>query len=344
MKKLSFALLAATAALLSTPAFAAPQISPQSIIVNPVPAEVGVSVWTDRDPGGNGNPTYRPGERIRLYVRTTQDAYVYLFNVDPNGKVDLILPNRYSGGDNFVRAGVTKMFPPENAGFTFDIAAPYGENKVLALASRTPLNIDDIARFQNDQAGGFAQVTVSTQTGLAQALSIVVNPVPQNSWITDTARYTVAPGGRPVAQTGSIRVESSPAGADVYLDGRLIGRTPLNIENVAVGRHDLRVVMSGYSEYRTSVDVGRNSTQTLRATLSRGSVNQGTGSLSVTSNVDRAEIFLNDRRAGRVPTTFRNLNPGIYRVRVTAPGYRDFYTTVEIRPGETSDLRVTLRR
>ncbi|MBB6098195.1 hypothetical protein HNR42_001620 [Deinobacterium chartae] len=170
------------------------RISPQSIIVNPTPpapSELGVRVWTDRDSSGNGNPGYRPGERIRLYVSTTRDAYVYLFNVDPSGNVDMVLPNRYSGGGNFVRAGTTAVFPAANAGFTFDIAAPYGQNKVLALASKTPLNMDEVARFQSGQTSGFAQSQVKGQSGLAQALSIVVNPVPQNSWITDTARYTV---------------------------------------------------------------------------------------------------------------------------------------------------------
>ena len=178
-------------ALLVTTAFAAPKITPQSIVVNPVPANVAVNVWTDRDASGQGTPNYAVGDKIRLYTSVSQDAYVYLFNVNPDGSIDQILPNRL-GGDNFVRAGSVKVFPDSGSNFTFDIAAPYGVNKVLALASQSQLNIDQISSFT---AGGqFAKVNVQGQQQLAQALSIVVNPIPQNSWITDTAQYNVVPG------------------------------------------------------------------------------------------------------------------------------------------------------
>ncbi|MBB6099098.1 hypothetical protein HNR42_002534 [Deinobacterium chartae] len=241
-------LLAGLLMLGAAPAFAAPQISPQSIIVNPIPAQVGVSVWTDKDPSGTRTPDYYPGERIRLYVSTTRDAYVYLFNVDPNGQVDLILPNRYSGGDNFVRGGTTKVFPPSNAGFTFDIATPYGVNKVLALASTTPLNLDDIARFRSGQNSGFAEVTVRTQTGLAQALSIVVNPIPQNSWITDTAYYNVAggnvynPAPDPYYPPQPDPYYPDPYYPDPYYDGYVVSHLGLRLYPGArlVERNDTR--------------------------------------------------------------------------------------------------------
>ena len=97
-------------AALAAPAGAAPTISAQSIIVNPLPSTVNVRVWTDRDSSGAATPDYAPGEKIRLYTSVAQDAYVYLFNVDPNGQVDLILPNKYQGGANFLKAGAVKVF------------------------------------------------------------------------------------------------------------------------------------------------------------------------------------------------------------------------------------------
>ncbi|GGM13102.1 DUF4384 domain-containing protein [Deinococcus aerophilus] len=171
---------------------AAPQISAQSIIVNPVPGDLKVRVWTDRDVSGQKIPAYTPGDRIRLYASVSQDAYVYLFNVDPSGQVDLILPNRYQGGANFVKANAVKVFPAAGDPFTFDIAAPYGVNKVLALASKTPLKLDQIATFKA-QNNSFADVQVKGQQGLAQALSIVVTPVAQNTWHSATAYYQVTP-------------------------------------------------------------------------------------------------------------------------------------------------------
>ncbi|RTR29865.1 DUF4384 domain-containing protein [Deinococcus radiophilus] len=192
MKKTMTFLTAVLGATALTTAAAGPQLSAQSIIVNPIPTPLTVQVWTDRDTSGARTPNYYVNDKIRLFTKTNENAYVYLFNVDPNGKVDLILPNNLQSGGNYLRAGETRVFPSASDNFTFDIAAPYGVNKVLALASRTQLNLNQLANFQTQS--GFANVNVSGQNNLAQALSIVVNPLPQNTWITDTALYNVARG------------------------------------------------------------------------------------------------------------------------------------------------------
>ena len=183
-------LTAATLLLGLSVASASPKISAQSIIVNPIEPTLNVNVWVDRDQSGRGTPDYLIGDRIRVYTSVNNDAYVYLFNVNPDGSVDQILPNRYASGGNFVKANTVKVFPGPSDSFTFDIAGPYGLNKVLALASRTPLNLSQVSQFKSGQA--FATVNVRGQENFAQALSIVVNPIPQDSWVTDTAYYNVA--------------------------------------------------------------------------------------------------------------------------------------------------------
>ncbi|WP_034346334.1 DUF4384 domain-containing protein [Deinococcus misasensis] len=186
MKKHTLVLGTVALSLLTT-ALAAPMISPQRIIVNPLPTELKVDVWVDKS---GTSPDYRPGENIKIYTKTSQDAYIYLFNVDASGHVDMILPNKYAGGGNFVKANTTKVFPDAKDQFTFEIAAPYGLNKVLALASKTQLDLNTLARFESQQSG-FADVNASGQKQLAQKLSIIVKPIPQDNWITDTAFYDV---------------------------------------------------------------------------------------------------------------------------------------------------------
>jgi len=170
-----------------------PKITSQSIIVNPVVSPLKVNVWTAKDTTGAKIPTYVAGDRIVLNVKTTQDAYVYLFNVDQKGNVNLILPNKFDSGSNFISANTTKSFPGKDDKFTFDIAGPAGLNKVLALASTEELNLDDIAQFKEDQKTGFATVTVTGgQAGLAQALSIIVTPLASKDWVTDVAQYQIS--------------------------------------------------------------------------------------------------------------------------------------------------------
>lgn len=118
MRKLLLAVLGLGAAL-------AQEINPQGIIVNPVPTDLEVQVWVDKDPAKRGNAVYRIGESIYIYVRVNQDAYVYLFNINADGRIDPILPNPYER-DNFLRAGRPGVFPRRGPATATPSPAPRG--------------------------------------------------------------------------------------------------------------------------------------------------------------------------------------------------------------------------
>lgn len=197
--------------------------------MNPVQTPLDVQVWTDRDTSGAKTPNYYVGNKIRLFTKTNENAYVYLFNVDPSGKVDLILPNNMQSGGNYLQAGETRVFPSNGDPFTFDIAAPYGINKVLALASREKLNMNQLADFQSQNT--FATVNVSGQQQLAQALSIVVNPIRQTNWTTDTAFYNVARGTQAPAPTQAARVPAPNFNLSVWRTSFSAGNTLENVHS-----------------------------------------------------------------------------------------------------------------
>jgi hypothetical protein len=66
---------------------------------------------------------------------------------------------------------------------------------------------------------------------------------------------------------GSLLVESEPAGASVYIDGRLAGQTPLTLQAIAAGAHRVRVVRLGYLENSRLVTVRAGTRGTLRMRL-----------------------------------------------------------------------------
>ncbi len=258
-------------------AFAAPLISAQSIIVNPIDDGLTVKVWTDRDTGGNSTPDYRVGERIRLYAKVNEDAYIYLFNVDPAGKIDMILPNRLQGGASFMRANETKSFPANGAKFFYTVGddGGYGINKVLAVVSKNQLNLNDIARFKNNQAQ-FADVQVSGQNNLAQALSIVVNPIPSEEWYSDTALYNVvsrtgnAPsnpntGGQASNAMGSVVITTNIPNAEVFVADRRAGRGSITVSDLAAGSYKITVKARGYADYVINVTVSGGKSVTVTA-------------------------------------------------------------------------------
>jgi len=331
MKKL---LTLGTLALVSGALAQTPRISPQSIIVNPTPTELAVKVWTDKDTSGQNVPNYRVGEKIRLYTSVNQDAYVYLFNVNPDGTIDQILPNRYASGGNFLKANAVKQFPAEGDNFTFDVGGPAGLNKVLALASKTQLNLDQISQFKAETQG-FATVSVRGQQGFAQALSIIVNPVPANSWTTDVAFYNTVTAT--AARTGAVTVTAN-TDATVYINGRQVGAAGSTFANLAPGTYTIRVTAPGFTEYTTSVSVRAGSTVVVPATLQQARVN-----LSIRSNVEGAAVFINGRQAGviRNGALSVSLDRDDYEIVVVAPGYRANVTSVQVQNGGTITLNLT---
>lgn len=59
----------------------------------------------------------------------------------------------------------------------------------------------------------------------------------------------------PVVEPATIRFDSRPPGATVYLDEVRLGVTPLTIDMVTPGTHQVRMEMLGHDTWRTSVTV-----------------------------------------------------------------------------------------
>lgn len=324
--------------LLVSPAWAQSQdgvvFSPQSIVVNPRPG-FEVDVFLEK---GNGDiPTYQIGEAIRIGVEVSEDAYVYLFNVRPNGEIHQLLPNRFddSGRNNRVRAGQTRYFPASNARYTFNAEAPRGLDKVIAVASRTELDTRELARFEEDPNFATSQ---QGEEGFAQSLSIVVRPIEQNDWVTDTALLYV--GNRPQqAAYGTLQVRSNPQDAQVFVDGEFVGYTPVNF-GTRPGRHEVRVERSGYDDYRESVNVRPGRTTSVEARLSQV---RRTGSVSFESEPRNAEVHVDGRFVGTTPTGSVSLEAGSYEARFRRDGYQDAFVSFDVRAGGSQTVNARLR-
>jgi hypothetical protein len=228
-----FTLFVVVLALAFTTASAQPRItvSPQSIVINPVPT-FSVEVFTDKDSSGSGTPSYQIGEAISIGVRVSEAAYVYVFNVRSTGEVIQILPNRYDqdGQNNYLQAGETKYFPPRGARYAFNVDGPNGLDKVIAVASRSQLDTRQLADFTG--TGNFATSDIG-QDGFAQTFSIVVTPIPQEDWVTDTALFYVGsqtvtsttPAPQPTPQPGTVLFNNPyllayPGSSITYIDGQ----------------------------------------------------------------------------------------------------------------------------
>lgn len=382
------------------------RFEPRAIVVNPSP-DFGVTVFVDKS---GEVPSYRVGEEIRVSVRVDRDAYVYLYSLEPDGTVTQILPNRFTS-QNRLSAGETRTFPPSGAGYVFNVDPPTGLSKVVAVASTRQLDTVELARFESGRA--FATSDIG-ERGFQRAFRIVVNPVPQSGWVTATTYYevvgsggggndtaaqatlsidsdprgaevyvdgryvgttplraSVEPGNRTVRlerdgyrswersfrlspretlsidadleavpRTGTVRFESTPSGADVFVDGRFLGTTPIAAREYRPGRYDVGFELDGYLPGRTTFRVEAGERRTVSATLE-----PRLGGIEVIGNVGGARVFLDGREVGRLASgsgvlTIDELQPGVRELTLVAPGYETVVTTVEVEAGSMSQIRL----
>jgi hypothetical protein len=72
-----------------------------------------------------------------------------------------------------------------------------------------------------------------------------------------------------VAETGTLLVESRPPGATVFMDGRAVGRTPLNVPDVKAGDHGVRLELAGHRQWTTSIKVVGGTPNRIGASLEK---------------------------------------------------------------------------
>ncbi len=137
-------------------------------------------------------------------------------------------------------------------------------------------------------------------------------------------------------------VDSTPRGADVFLDGAATGQTtPATIPGVTLGNHVLRLAKAGYAEWVETIAV-QHDPETVSRTLAALP-----GGLTLRSAPEGARITLDGRDSGRfTPATFTGLAAGAHTYRLTKPGYLPVPGAVSVPPGLTVavDVNLNLRR
>ena len=106
-----------------------------AVLTEPVTGDFAVDIWTDR-------MQYAVGEEITFYCRASRDCYVTLIDIGPTGTITILFPNRYVQV-NKIEANKTYTIPAAHYGFSFVAQPPGGLERVKAVASLTPIDVDD---------------------------------------------------------------------------------------------------------------------------------------------------------------------------------------------------------
>jgi len=139
---------------------------------------------------------------------------------------------------------------------------------------------------------------------------------------------------------GSIEINSTPTDADVFLDDSTTGlATDCILEEVSEGEHTIKLVLTGYSDWDTTVTVERNDALTIAAVLSTA-----TGNIEVNSDPKGAAIWLDGDSTGHVTDfVLVDVTAGSHVIKLTKEGYADWVDTVTVIEDQTTVVGAELQ-
>ena len=151
-----------------------------------------INVSTDRS-------SYSVGDEIRVQFNTNQDGYVYIYDVDAQGRVQILYPSSESG-NAFLRAGSYDLTNLLGVG-RLTITEPTGTEDVHAILASRSLNLG----LSGAQSGAY-----NDPNSFRSALSSRINSqFPTPDWAWDAASFQVGPS-QPTNRAPTARFSYSP--------------------------------------------------------------------------------------------------------------------------------------
>ncbi len=219
-------------------------VAPMGIIATPPDSELDVRIWVDKG-------AYAIGEAITINYSVNKPAYVYIWDIQPDGVANQLFPYPSSGSpNNFVQAGDHTLAPPPGSS-GWVVAPPTGTEYLQILATTSPVQ-------------PFAYMTPDPQAfqQSIEAQILGVLPADQRSW--GFTSFEIVSESPPTY--GRVTVNSTPGGALIRIDGEYAGYTPRTMF-VEEGFHRFSVSKSGYQEWNAAVFVIGGLTRTIHVDL-----------------------------------------------------------------------------
>ena len=132
-------------------------------------------------------------------------------------------------------------------------------------------------------------------------------------------------------------VNTIPRGANVTVNGRYRGQSPLTLSLTPDVDYDIGLSKAGYGVTRRSLRLESNASESITVDLSAR-----LGTLTVVVQPEDATVYVDGRARGRGKTTVR-LSSAPHSVEVRRPGYLSWKRTVTPRPGYPQTLTASLR-
>ena len=141
-----------------------------------------------------------------------------------------------------------------------------------------------------------------------------------------------------VVSRASVTVRTEPADAEVFVDDRSVGRTPLDLTDLLAGDYRLTLSHPLYEDVTVQETLTSGETALVERTLVRA-----TGALTIASEPPGAWIEVAGELVGTTPTTLDGLPTGDLTLTLGAEDYHNEEVAAVVRKDATAEIAVLLR-
>lgn len=132
-------------------------------------------------------------------------------------------------------------------------------------------------------------------------------------------------------------VSSIPEGATVYLNDKVIGKTPLDTKNINPGSFTLKISYPQYIPYTEEITIEKGKTVRRDIVLLKSETY-----LSLDSNPEGARVSIDGLVVGTTPYETISITIGKHKIRIEQDGYLPYETEIEIRKGKPEKININL--
>lgn len=148
-----------------------------------------------------------------------------------------------------------------------------------------------------------------------------------------------------------LAIDTIPTGAKVTVEDHFTGRSPVNLDNLPSGDYKLHISHTGYADTQRTITIHPGTQTKLQVPLTPNG-----GRLQLTTTPSGAKVMLNNRIIGTTATTGTNtltishpfrhgpIEPGVYELLVSMPGYEPVSETLQIDSGQSIMKHISLKR
>ncbi len=227
-------------------------VKPTGVLINPEPeTELSIKVWLDKE-------AYQLGERLRVHFIISRDCYVYIYNISSEGKVTLLFPNAYRQA-NFLKAG-RYTIPSKDDRYSLVTGGKPGREYIQVLATLKPLTVLVVpsSAYKENPFPLISTAPGELEKELGTQIRETLQP---REWAADWVGFYLLERGQ-----ARLVINSQPPGARVYLNGHLVGETPLEV-GLEPGFVQIRLEKAGYLGWAERIHVEQGEVEQIEAYL-----------------------------------------------------------------------------